>query len=171
MFHWMTIEVILNRIYEKNEISTDITKSEMKELLNLCTKSVHFAFEGNIYVQNDGVAMGSPLGPILANIFMVELERSVIPTLMDKMKCWTRYVDDTLSYIKTDSIHYVLKMLNSFHRNIQFTYEFESDSKISVLDLLVIRDSSNNINTTLYQKRTSNDIYLNWESFAPGKWK
>ena len=57
-----------------------------------------------IYVQNDGVAMGSPLGPVLANIFMVELERSVIPTLMDKMKCWTRYVDDTLCYIKTDSI-------------------------------------------------------------------
>ena len=67
-----TIEIILNRICEKNEISTDITKSEIKELLNLCTKSVHFTFAGNIYVQNDGVAMGSPLGPILANIFMVE---------------------------------------------------------------------------------------------------
>ena len=166
-----TIKIILNRIYEENEISTDITKSEMKELLNLCTKSVHFAFEGNIYVQNDGVAMGSPLGPILANIFMVELERSVIPTLMDKMKCWTRYVDDTLCYIKTDSIDYVLKMLNGFHRNIQFTYEVETDSKISFLDVLVIRDSSNNINTTVYRKSTNNDIYLNWESFAPGKWK
>ena len=166
-----TIKIILNRIYEENEISTDITKSEMKELLNLCTKSVHFAFEGNIYVQNDGVAMGSPLGPILANIFMVELERSVIPTLMDKMKCWTRYVDDTLCYIKTDSIDYVLKMLNGFHRNIQFTYEVETDSKISFLDVLVIRDSSNNINTTVYRKSTNNDIYLNWEPFAAGKWK
>ena len=94
----------MNRIYEKNKISTDITKSEMKELLNLCAKSVHFTSAGNIYVQNDGVAMGSPLGPVLANIFMVELEQSVIPTLMDKMKCWTRYVDDTLCYTKTDSI-------------------------------------------------------------------
>ena len=90
----------------------------MKELLNLYTKSVHFTFDGNVYVQNDGVTMGLPLGPVLANIFMVELEQSVIPTLMDKMKCWTRYVDDTLCYIKTDSIDYILKMLNSFHRNI-----------------------------------------------------
>ena len=49
------IAIILNRIYEKNEVATDITKSEMKELLNLCTKSVHFAFHGNIYVQNDNV--------------------------------------------------------------------------------------------------------------------
>ena len=147
-----TIEIIVNTLYEKNKISTDITKSEMKQLLNLCTKSVHFTFEGNISVQNDGVAMGWPLGPILGYIFLVELDRSVIPTLTDKMKCWTRYVDDTLCYIKTDSIDYVLKMLNGFHRNIQFTYEFETDSKISFLDVLIIRDSSNNINTTVYQK-------------------
>ena len=113
-----TIEIILNRIYDKNEIPTDITKNEMKELLNQCTKSTHFTFDGNTYVQSDGVAIGSPLGPVLANIFMVELERSVIPILMDKMKCWTRYVGDTLYYIKTDSIDYLLKMLNGFHGNI-----------------------------------------------------
>ena len=115
--------------------------------------------------------MGSPLGAVLANIFMVELEQSVIPTLMDKMKCWTRYVDDTLCYRKIDSIDYVLKMLNGFHRNIQFTYEVEIDSKISFLDVLVIRDSNNNINTTVYRKSTNNNIYLNWKSFALGNWK
>ena len=104
-------------------------KSEMKEMLNLCTKSVHFTFEGNIYVQNDGVAIDSPLGPILANIFMVELEQSVIPTPMDKMKCWTRYVDDTFCYLKTDSIDYVLKMLNDFLRNIQLTYKLKQIRK------------------------------------------
>ena len=54
---------------------------------------------------------------------------------MDKMKSWARYVDDTLCYIKTDSVDYVLKMLNDFHRNIQFTYEVETDSKIFFLDV------------------------------------
>ena len=73
--------------------------------------------------------------------------------------------------IKIDSIDYVLKMLNGFHRNIQFTYGVETDSKISFLDVLVIRDSSNNINTTVYRKSTNNDIYLNSESFTPDKWK
>ena len=114
--------------------------------------------------------MAWPLGQILGYIFLVELERSVIPTLMDKMKCWTRYVDDTLCYIKIDSIDYVLKMLNGFHRNIQFTYEFETDSKISFLNVLLIGDSSNDINPTVYQK-SNNDIYFILESFAPGKWK
>ena len=73
---------------------------------------------------------------------------------MGKMKCWTRYVDDTLCYIKTDLIDYVLKTLNGFHENVQFTYEGETDSQISFLDTLVIRDSSNNINMTLYQRST-----------------
>ena len=122
----------------------------MKELLNLCTKSVPFPFDGNIYLQNDGVAMGSPLEPVLANIFMVELERVAKPTLMDKLKCWTRFVGDTLSYIKTDSIDHVLKMLNGFHRNIQSTYEVETDSKMSFLNVLAIGDASKNVSTTVY---------------------
>ena len=63
----------------------------MKELLYLCTKNVHFSFDNNIYIHNDGVAMGLTLGPILANIFMVELERSVIPSLANKLNSWRRY--------------------------------------------------------------------------------
>ena len=55
-------------------ISTYIAKSEMKELLNLGTKSVQFTFDDYIYLQNDCDAMSSPMGPVLADRFMVELE-------------------------------------------------------------------------------------------------
>ena len=42
-------------------------------------------------MQNDGVAMGSSLGPVLANIFMVESERTIIPSLSDKVKfCFSK---------------------------------------------------------------------------------
>ena len=68
----------------------------MKELLHLCTKNVHFTFNGEIYIQIDGVAMGSPLGPVLANIFMVELEKIIIPKLEKDVKLWRRFVDDTI---------------------------------------------------------------------------
>ena len=53
----------------------------MKEMLLLCTKDVHFLFEDDIYQKTDSVAMGSPLGPILAGIFMVEPETTIVPTL------------------------------------------------------------------------------------------
>ena len=75
-----TIEIILHRIYDNNEICTEISRDEMKSLLILCTKNVIFSFNNNIYIQTDGVAMGSPLGPVLAGICMVELEREIIPS-------------------------------------------------------------------------------------------
>ena len=75
-----TIEMILKRVCIDKEITTDIPKQEMKKLLILCTNNAHFTFNNETYIQVDGVALGSPLGPVLANIFKVELETSAIPT-------------------------------------------------------------------------------------------
>ena len=57
-----TIDIILRRIDKKNEVVTSITKNEMKEMLILCIKNVHFTFESKTYEQTNDVAMGSPLG-------------------------------------------------------------------------------------------------------------
>ena len=51
----------------------------MKEMLLPCTKNVHFSYNHYIYIQRDGVAMSSPLGPVLPGVFMVNLERSLVP--------------------------------------------------------------------------------------------
>ena len=93
-----TINTTLRRIYEKKEIATDIPKWEMRELLYICTKNVHFTFSNTICNQNDGVAMGSPLGPV-ANVFIVELETALIPNLSSKLSSWRRFVDGII-YIK-----------------------------------------------------------------------
>ena len=69
-----TIKITLEKIYDRKEIINEITNPEMKELLTLCTKNVYFTFDNQVYQQNDGVAMRSPLGPVLAGTFMVELE-------------------------------------------------------------------------------------------------
>ena len=95
-----TIDIIIRRIYEFKEIDTRITKNEMRELILLCTKNVHFTFTGETFTQVDCVAMRSPLAPILANIFMVKLERNSIPVLKDHLSCWKRYVDDPICFIK-----------------------------------------------------------------------
>ena len=74
--------------------------------------------------------MGSPLGPVLANIFMVELERTIISSLSDKIKLWKHYVDYTITFVKTDEIKNVLPSLNSYYSNIQFTMEIEQNNQI-----------------------------------------
>ena len=58
-------------IYNRNEITRQLPKKVMKELLLWCTKDTHFAYNNGVYQQNDGVVMGPPLGPVLGGIFMV----------------------------------------------------------------------------------------------------
>ena len=151
-----TIDIIIKQIFEDYKITTIFTKSEMKKLLTLCTKNVHFSFNNEIYIQIDGVAMGSPLGPVIANIFMVELETTLVPKLEDHVQKWRRFVDDTFAYVKIGSVEYVLSVLNSFHKNIKFTYKEEQNNTLPFLDVLFIRDGEK-LNTTVYRKDTYND--------------
>ena len=83
-----TINVRLKQIYRVKEIEARISRKDMKNLLLLCTKNVHFTFGNNIYQQIDGVTMGFPLGPVLAGILMVDLERILILELEKFMKPW-----------------------------------------------------------------------------------
>ena len=72
-----------------------------------------------------------------------------------------------LIIVKTENVNVKVK---SFHKNIQFTYEDESNNMLPFLDVLVIC-KNNNIETTVYRKPTNNNIYLNWNSFSPKSWK
>ena len=75
-----TINIILQLIFDNQEIQTTMTKKELEELLILCTKNVHLTFSGKTFVQYDGAAMGSQLGSVLVDIFMVELQNRLVPT-------------------------------------------------------------------------------------------
>ena len=74
-----------------------------------------------MYMQIRGVAMGSTLVPLLANIFMCELENTIVPTLANDVDMGTRYVDDTFAFIKANQKTEILRKVNSFHPSIQFT--------------------------------------------------
>ena len=83
-----TIKLVFKRIYEKHEVSANVTKQEMKEILVLCIKDVHFTFNEEVYKQTDAVAMRWPLGPVLADIFIIELENNIVPVLQKKLSLW-----------------------------------------------------------------------------------
>ena len=166
-----TIDIILNRIYDKKELATNIERKDMTDVILLWTKNVRLTFNNNIFKQTDGVAMGSPLDPVLAGIIMVELKNTMVPRLSKHIYFWRRYVDDTFTFVKEESITFVLEQLNSYHPNLQFTYELENAGKLSFLDILVIRQKNNRFETTVYRKNTNTDIYLNWLSHAPNTWK
>lgn len=166
-----TIGLILDKIYIEKRIDTKLKREEMKKLLETCTKEMHFSFNGVIYRQVNGVAMGSPLGPVIANVFMVELEKTLVPQLEDSVSLWYRYVDDTFTFIKKGCVELVLEKLNSFHPSIKFTFEKEKDASIAFLDVKVIRKSDGSFDTDVHRKPTDTNIYVNWNAFAPKVWK
>ena len=102
-------------------------------MLILCTKKVHFTFNGKTYIQTDGVAMGSPLGPVLADIFMIELEKSLLPERTSYISYWKRYVDDIICLIKIEYVDNILSVLNGFDNNIKFTVEEEKEGMLPFL--------------------------------------
>ena len=112
---------------------TSITTHEIKEILLLCTKNVHFTFRD---IATDRVAT---LWPILVELFLVDLERSLGPILTAKFSIWKQYVDDTITFVKTVTVDHSLSMLNNFDSNIQFKYETEYSFKSASLDFMLGR--------------------------------
>ena len=73
----------------------DIPRNILAQLLRFCTTQAPFkSLDGNFYLQIEGVAMGSPLGPTFANFYMGNLEQSVHRDQNIKPNIYCRYVDD-----------------------------------------------------------------------------
>ena len=79
---------------------------------------------------------------MLEDIFMVEIEQTVIPVLCDCVYCvycWKRYVDDTFTIIDASKTDTVTNQINNFHNQIKFTHEKKQDDQINFLDVKIIR--------------------------------
>ena len=93
-------------------------KRHFKQLLTLSVKSSCFLFNYGYYKRVDSVAMASPLGPTLANLFLVYCEHKWLEKcpLQFLPKCYRRYVDDIFE--SRDHVKKLLKYMNSRHPNI-----------------------------------------------------
>ena len=169
-----TIDIALRLLFpNENDSYMNFDKKQFKMILDLAVKDNFFLFNDKLYSQIDGVAMGSPLGPTLANIFMSYYERIWLDECPIEFKptLYRRYVDDTfLLFRKEEHISKFLEYLNSKHRNIKFTVEKESDSRLSFLDVSVCR-VNNIFETNVFRKKTYTGLGMNFSSSIPITYK
>ena len=103
--------------------------------METATRSVEFSLNNEMNQQKDGVAMGSPLGPSLANIFVGFHEKRLFD-YDQKPGVYFRYVDDTYTIFKTEAeCDTFLKHLNNLHPALQFTFEKEENDSLPFLDV------------------------------------
>ena len=131
---------------------------------------MQFSFKNIIYSQIDGVAMGSPLGPTLANIFVGYLESKIAEDLSSQVT-YIRYVDDCLVISRTvNDNKAIFEKLISLHEKICFTREVEENNQLPFLDIMIIKDKTKFL-TKIYRKTTFTGQYLNYQSFCSKKRK
>ena len=117
----------------------------------------------------DGVAMGSPLGPILANAFLCHHEKVWLDNCPKEFKpvYYRRYVDDIfVLFFSPEHLQTFKNHMCSKHQNINFTAENESSDSLSFLDVKIFREN-NKFTTNVYRKPTFSGIFTNFESFIP----
>ena len=82
--------------------------------------------------------MGSPLGPLSANVFMRSIEEQL--DLNGKMpEFYRRYVDDTLTIMPSvNAASNFLQVLNACHPSVSFTMEVESDGMLPFVGIQIL---------------------------------
>ena len=168
-----TIDICVDKMYDGKRKIKGMLKRHFKKLLSLTTKTSCFIFNGNYYSQVEGMAMGSPLGPTFANVFLGLHEMTWLDNcpLQFRPVYYRRYIDDVLVLFK-DKTHVkkFLRYLNSKHNSIEFTHEEEDNNTISFLDIKTTR-INNKFTASNFRKKTFSGVYLNFPSFLPSDYK
>ena len=83
----------------------------------------YFVYDSRLYSQDHGLAMGSPLSPVLANLYIENLEQKIMEGFESPPKVWWRYVDDNFVIIRRDRVEQFLLYLNTLDPAIKFSME------------------------------------------------
>ena len=147
------------QLHKRTSLSVKITT----RLLEYCLTSTYLIFQGRFYEQQEGAAIGSPVSPIVANLYKEQFENQAINTAPEPPFFWRSFVDDTFTILQSSHKTSFLEHLNSIDECIQFTSEEAGDGgSILFLDVLIIPDEEGNLKNTVYRKPTHTD--LQWVS-------
>ena len=110
--------------------------------------------------------MGSPLSPVIANIYMEHFKKLALASAPFAPTVWFQYVDDTYTIWNhgEEKLEEFLNHLNSIHPNLQFTMEKEIDGQLPSLDVMVIRKPYLLLEHKVYRKPTHTEQYLHKNS-------
>ena len=158
------IQAIKKVIEKTNDNDLPLPKDDYLNLVELCMKFGCFTYNGEEYFQHSGLAMGSPLSPVAACLFMEFLEEEHFLKILGNDSLWLRYVDDVVVVVpKEKNLTEELKKLNSVHGNIEFTIEEEKGKEMAFLDTCIVRTETC-FKFKVFRKPTNKEDYVHFYS-------
>ena len=162
-----TIKNCVNDLFSNNFYSGKLSRKDLYDLLKIATTVSSFFLYNKLYKQIDGVAMGSPLGPTLANAFLCHYEKIWLNECPSQFKpvVYRLYVDDIFVLFKSkEHLKLFVNYMNSKHKNIKFTFETEDSNNFSFLNVKITRKNKRFV-TSIFRKATFRGVYTNYDSF------
>ena len=158
-----TIYICIESIYNQSYIVEGLKKSEFKEL---ATNESYFIFNEFFNKQLDCVAMGSPLGPTLANTFLFFDEKKWLQQCPEEFKpvYYRKYVDDNFVLFKSsDHLIKFRDYLSKSHPNMKIS--FEEKKKWKVIFSRSCLQNEKIFVTIVSRKPTFSGVYMHFDSF------
>ena len=167
-----SIDLAVSYITEGNP-SLKLSKTDLTKLFSFATSQTNFLFNGKMYDQIDGVAMGSPLAPVLANLFLGHYENIWLNKYQGpSLHFYRRYVDDTFCLFNNEQDALLFfNFLSSQHTNIKFTMDKESNKMLAFLDVYINNKDPSNLLMSVYRKKTFTGLLTNFYSFTSYSYK
>ena len=136
-------------------------------MLTFYVETAFFGMGSDIYRQEEGLAPGSPLSPVLANIYMEYFEEMAFGSTSLKSSLWFRYINYTfILWPHQEDLQTLLDHVNSIPLSLQFTMEKDEDNKLPFHNALETR-TEQGFRSCVYCKPTFTGQYLNFNSHHP----
>ena len=163
---------IIEKLFSENETVHNLNKDQFKRLLTLATTESYFLFDGELYQQVDSVAMGSPLHPTLANIFLCHYEDIWLRNCsLECSPSYYKHVDNIFVLFESETqVEAFKNFMNTCHPKMKFTFKKEQDNCFNFLDVKVIRED-NVFTTSVYCKTSFSGVYPHFDSYMPLSYK
>jgi desmoglein 4 len=158
------LEIFREALEKRDDKS--LSTNLLVEMLSKVLKTNIFEFNGELFLQKIGTAIGTRAAPTYANIFMEKIDSLVqecgVNENLNHILFYKRFIDDILIFWKGSEEKFLefMSQINTLHPTIKFTHEFDKKNKSTTYLDTTIQIKEGKIITDLYRKETDRIQYL-----------